>query len=108
MKLPELTLRNLFWLVALAALAPPTSVCAQWADTRCEHDWTLTVGEQTFGLRQQVHLPGERRTTTICLGSKLVESELRAFPLAAIIILPMGILGIAVVAAIGSWTRKNE
>ena len=103
MTLPQLFL---FWLVPIAALVMPNSVSAQWADSRCEHDWTLTVGQRTFGLRQHLHLPGDRRTTTVCLGNTMVESELRAAPWAAMIIIPTGILVIAVVAAFGKPAKK--
>jgi hypothetical protein len=108
MKLPQLSLRELFGLVLVAALVLPNSLSAQYADTRCEHDWTLTIGDRTFGLRQYVHVPGERRTTTVFLSETMVESQLRAAPLAAMIIIPTGILVIAVVAAFGTSRQGRK
>jgi hypothetical protein len=35
---------------------------------KTEHDWTMTVGDATFGLRQSVQTPGEFRNTHVYLG----------------------------------------
>ena len=103
MKLPRLSSGHLSCLVLLAALGLPSFGNAQWADARCEHDWTLTLGERTIGLRQYVHLPGEWRSTTICLGRTTVESKLKAAPPAAMILVPAGVVLLAVTAAMSVW-----
>ena len=51
-----------------------------------EHDWTFTIGEQLYGLREVVQTPGEFRSTQVWVGGRSYHTRLRAIAVVAIVI----------------------
>ena len=68
-----------------------------------EHDWRITIGGNSWGLRQMVQQPGEHRLTMIELGPWMFPTRLRAAEVAAIALGPM-VLVVAV--TMSRWRRK--
>jgi hypothetical protein len=74
-------------LVLIALLLGSANVAfGQYADTRVEHDWTFVAGDQRYGMQQIVQVPGDLRTTTIYLGSRMLTTRLRATWIAALLV----------------------
>ncbi|MFO0917048.1 MAG: hypothetical protein U0872_01890 [Planctomycetaceae bacterium] len=60
-------MRNAIFVTGLAiALCPRFAAAQPLFET--EHDWTITVGEATFGLRQHLETTGGLRSTQVFLG----------------------------------------
>lgn len=59
-------------LVALVVCALPVGAQAQWASSRKEHDWRISIGDCSFGLVQEVvytiSLTQGNRHTTVYFG----------------------------------------
>ena len=55
---------------------------------RYESNWTFTVGEHLYGLRQVVQTPGERRWTQVWVGRSVFDMRCRADEVIALISLP--------------------
>ena len=53
---------------------------------RTEHDWTITIADEPYGLKQVVQTPGDFRTTTIHVGGHTFQTRWRAAALAAVIV----------------------
>lgn len=60
-------LRTIGILIVLGFALWPQVASAQPMFTT-EHDWTITIGEKTFGLRQHLETTGGLRSTEIFLG----------------------------------------
>jgi len=76
------------FLILLVALWP-VPAAAQYFYSETEHDWTVAIGEGSWGVQQVVVRPGEMRQTTIQLGSHVYHTRLRAAEVAAIAIGPL-------------------
>ena len=55
---------------------------------RYERNWTVTVGEHLYGLRQVVQTPGERRWTQVWIGRCAFDMRCRADEVMALLLLP--------------------
>ena len=55
---------------------------------RYEGNWTITVSEHLFGLRQVVQMPGERRWTQVWVGRSKFDMRCRAHEVIALILHP--------------------
>ena len=89
--------RNLL-LAILALLLLPIAAHGQWARSRTEHDWSVTLGGQAFGIVQRsVDMTGAewgwQRVTTIYVGSYSITTRLRAGCVALGLLLPIGFGG---------------
>jgi hypothetical protein len=97
-----------FILCALSAAAE-----AQWATSRIEHDWRLTVGESSFGLVQTaVYMTDlehvNHRVTTIHLGPFVTTTtRFRAPQIAAAVLLLLAAAGGAFVVHRASRGAKK-
>lgn len=70
-----------------------------------EHDWRITIGDGSYGVRQVVQRPGDEfRQTTIHFGSHVYRTRLRAAEVAAIAVGPMAL---AAAVALSRWRRKT-
>jgi hypothetical protein len=70
-----------------------------------EHDWRITIGDGSYGVRQVVQQPGEFRQTTIHFGSHVYHTRLRAAEVAA---LAIGPLVLAAAVALSRWRRRDN
>jgi hypothetical protein len=55
---------------------------------RSEHNWTFTIGERQYGLRQTVKYPPDFRFTTIWLGRCCFDMRFREADLIALVFYP--------------------
>jgi hypothetical protein len=55
---------------------------------RYEHNWTVTVGEHTYGLRQVAQAPGDSRHTQVWVGRYSFDIRCRAWAVVALAALP--------------------
>jgi hypothetical protein len=55
---------------------------------RYERNWTVTMGEHLYGLREVVQIPGERRWTQVWIGRCAFDVRCRADELIAVLLLP--------------------
>src|SRR5438128_7507747 len=53
---------------------------------RAEHNWTVTIGDHLYGLRQLVKTPGEVRWTQIWIGRCTFDTRLRAAEVGALVL----------------------
>jgi hypothetical protein len=53
-----------------------------------EHDWTVTIGEHQYGLREVVQTPGDFRRTQVWAGRYSFDVRFRAAGVLAIVLLP--------------------
>jgi|GEM_PF-4239385 len=67
-----------------------------------EHDWTVSIAGQTYGLREVVQTPGEFRRTQIWVCGRSRELKLRAVEVLVIVLAPL-----AAVVGFGLW-RVNR
>jgi hypothetical protein len=95
---------NKHWLWLPLILVWPVPAAAQYFYTETEHDWSVAIGEDSWGVRQVVVRPGETRQTTIHLGSHVYRTRLRAAEVAAIALGPL----VLVVAIAMSRRRKGR
>ena len=65
------------YLLCLALALWPLRASAQPL-FRYERNWTVTVGEHLYGLRQVVQRPGERRLTQVWIGRCAFDMHCRA------------------------------
>src|SRR5258707_56396 len=79
-------LRKTRYLFCLTILLWPTAAGAQPL-FRFEHNWTVTVGDHLYGLRQIVKTPGEIRFTQIWIGRCTFDTRLRAAEAVAVLLL---------------------
>ncbi|SRR6266540_362545 len=87
------------FLVILAAFAMPIAAHAQWATSRTEHDWRVSVGVNSYGLLQQevytIDLVHGYRVTTIYFGSHTRSTtRFRADYVAVVTLLIVGTAGV--------------
>jgi hypothetical protein len=61
---------------------------------RCEHNWTVTAGEQVYGLRQVLQIPGNSRWTQVWLGRCTFDMRCRNEEVIALLLLPPGDLAL--------------
>jgi len=54
---------------------------------RYEHNWTVTIGDHLYGLRQIVKTPGEVRFTQVWLGRYTFDTRFRAAAAVALMLL---------------------
>jgi hypothetical protein len=103
-----------FILVTFAVLVVPIGAHGQWARSRTEHDWHVTVGGQEFGIVQRsVDMTGRewgwQRTTTIYVGPYRTSTRLHAGFVAIGLLVPIvfgGFLGLSWLAS-GQRTRDR-
>lgn len=69
---------------------------------KTEHDWTITVGDARFGLRQSVQMPGEFRSTDVYLGWYSFHTRV----LATHIVIAIALL-LAVGVALEIWRERR-
>jgi hypothetical protein len=55
---------------------------------RNERNWTVTMGERLYGLRQVVQTPGERRWTQVWMGRSTFDVRCQAEEILALLLLP--------------------
>ena len=86
-------MRNAIFVTGLAiALCPRFAAAQPLFET--EHDWTITVGEATFGLRQHVETTGGLRSTQVFLGRLEFHTQWLAPQIVgAIVLLLIGAMG---------------
>jgi hypothetical protein len=54
---------------------------------RTEHNWTVTVGEHPYGLRQVLQMPGDIRWTQVWMGRYTFNMKCRAEEVFALVLL---------------------
>ena len=55
---------------------------------RCERNWTVTVDDQLYGLRQELKIPGDIRFTQVWIGHYTFTMNCRAMEVIALPLLP--------------------
>ena len=76
-------------LILLAVCAFPLGSSAQWAVGYTEHDWSIKIGGNSYGLIQRYFNAGiPMRTTTIYLGPYTAHTAVRAVVLAVAALVP--------------------
>jgi hypothetical protein len=77
---------GLHYLSCLVFAFWPVSASAQPL-FRCENNWTVTVGDQLYGLREVVMMPGEKRWTQVWIGPYTIDMNCRAAEAIALVVL---------------------
>jgi hypothetical protein len=75
------------YLSCLAIALWPLSASAQPL-FRVEHNWTFTAGEDLYGLRQLLQMPGDIRHTQVWMGRYTFDMRCRAEEVIALLLLP--------------------
>ena len=105
-------IRQLF-LISLAVCVLPVAAHAQWASSKTEHDWRLSIGGHSFGLVQQavytvsLGSPSYRRTTIYLGPFYTTTTRFRAPWLAVVLLLPVGAAGVFVLARLLPGKRES-
>jgi hypothetical protein len=72
-----------------------------------EHNWTVTVGGEDYGLRQTVLVDYDIRRTTIYLGQHTLSTRLRAPWIAAIVAVALAAFVVMVALVAMSWNSRR-
>jgi hypothetical protein len=88
------------YLLCLATALEPSPASAQPL-FHAERNWTITIGERLYGLRQVVQTPGERRWTQVWMGRSVFDVRCRAEEILALPLLPP----VHSIAKIGYWVE---
>ena len=95
--------RKLFCLLLLLTTFP-IAAHAQWATSRVEHDWRVTIGGNSYGLEQRFSstysLTLGWRTTTIFFGRHTVRTNLPAVWVASLALAPLAAVSLFLVATL--------
>ena|ERR1035437_2827308 len=99
--------------VILVVCAMPIAAQAQWAFSRTEHDWRISVGANSYGLLQQevytIDLVHGTRITTIYFGSHTwATTRFRADYIAALSLLIVGTVVVLSLKRLLSGKRVHD
>lgn len=91
-------------LFALLVVVPVTAH-GQWAVTYSEYDWRVSISGGSYGIVQEVLLPGEVRTTKIFLGHQTFSTPVRAIYVVMMVV--FSVLAVFVAVWAGLLRRKT-
>lgn len=86
-------IQKLFFVAWTACILPTAAHAQDGGYFIPEHDWRLSIGGTSYGLLQTTWSTRPTRTTTICLGHYTFNTHLPAAGVAAMFLLPTGVLG---------------
>jgi hypothetical protein len=93
---------RLLLLIALLLGALPLAAHAQWATSRVEHDWRITINGNSYGLEQRFtstfSLVDGWRTTTIYFGRHSFRTSVPAVWVAVLTLSPLAAVALFLVA----------
>jgi hypothetical protein len=100
---------RLFLLIAWVVLSSPIAAHAQWATSRIEHDWRVSIGGSSFGLTQEFFSTFSTtfgsRTTVIYFGRYTVRTGL---PGVCVVALAITLFGTACLFLVTKVVRAKE